>query len=124
MRSGVAFNELTPIEVLIKLSEDKHPEVLSGVAGNESTPFEVLNKLSKNGDAYVRDSVAANKSTPPEILKKMCKDVNDVRLELAQNPSLPLDSLIVLIGDIEPEVRIAALRSYLKRIKLITKKYK
>ena len=40
-------------------------------ASNASTPVEVLVRLSEDGDSFVREAVASNESTPAEVLARL-----------------------------------------------------
>ena len=101
VRSDVAENPNTPVDILIKLSEDKSTtDIRRGVAKNLNTPVDILRKLSK--DEYgIREAVASNPNTPLSVLKELAKDkYEDMREVVKHNPtykeyvkSLNLDEL-------------------------------
>jgi len=121
-RIELACSEFTPIETLIKLSQDKSLQVRMAVALNPNTPEDVLRKLAKskefgifvwkavaenpntpvdvlillaqNEDWRVREEVAWNKNTPAEVLKKLANDTSwGVRHTVTMNPNTPEDVL-------------------------------
>jgi len=109
IRSAVATNRFTPVEILIKLSKDDSGMVLTKVAGNFKTPPEILEKLgNKDGLAYF---LARNPNTPSlvltkftnQILKDKQKKQNNfhdpvVVEQLAGNRNTPPESLAKLIN--------------------------
>ncbi len=58
-------------KILTMLSKDKDYIVRSWVAWNPNTPVEVLKELSKDKDEYVRQYVARNPNTPKDIKENM-----------------------------------------------------
>ena len=138
VRSGVAINPKTPVEVLRKLAEDKDSLVRMRAAENPNTPAEVLRKLGEDNNYGVRHGVATNphtpaeaftklaedrsleiiqevaknSSTPAEVLKKLTEDnFLDVRYAVAQNPNTPAEALMKLAEDEHKEVRWGVARN-------------
>ena len=62
VRSAVAYNVNTPVEVLLTLSTGAHWAVRSAVAYNVNTPVEVLGVLSTDAHWAVRYAVVNNKN--------------------------------------------------------------
>ena len=55
--------------------------------------------------------MAANPSTPPETLKVLAGDKDwDVRLPVAENPNTPQEALKILAGDADVAVRLSVTR--------------
>jgi hypothetical protein len=106
---------IAPLDVLVRLSRDKHalvrravawvwdcpPEILRELVHDESfqvaitaqrnpgCPLDVLRELSQSADAY-RHSVAGNRSCPPELLERLLNDeLPMVAAAAAKNPNLP-----------------------------------
>lgn len=80
------------------------PAVLIAIAKNRSSSMELLRKLSTNKHWQVRTVVARNPKTEPEVLRQMYKD-DSARISLAANPSTPVDVLERLLQDSDRMVR-------------------
>jgi hypothetical protein len=76
---------MTPIEVLVQLSQDWSSDVRRGVAENPNTPIEVLVRLSQDEYWMVLKRVAWNPNTPIEVLVRLSQD-EYTRIEVAENP--------------------------------------
>jgi hypothetical protein len=64
VRRNAAGNPNTPVDTLVKLSEDSDWAVRSSAAGNPNTPVDTLVKLSEDSDCDVRRNAAGNPNTP------------------------------------------------------------
>ncbi|WP_195401702.1 HEAT repeat domain-containing protein [Bacteroides ovatus] len=64
VRSSAAGNPNTPVDTLVKLSEDSDWAVRRNAAGNPNTPVDTLVKLSEDSDWAVRRNAAGNPNTP------------------------------------------------------------
>ena len=64
VRRNAAGNPNTPVDTLVKLSEDSDWYVRSSAAGNPNTPVDTLVKLSEDSDCDVRRNAAGNPNTP------------------------------------------------------------
>ena len=64
VRRNAAGNPNTPVDTLVKLSEDSDCDVRSSAAGNPNTPVDTLVKLSEDSDCDVRRNAAGNPNTP------------------------------------------------------------
>jgi len=118
VRENVADNPNCPMEAMKILVKDKNYLTRSGLAMRDDLDDELRKILSKDEDRWVRERIAENKFTSHEILLTLSKDpdslVRDlalknenlrddavgsfenpiaVRLQLAENPSTPLDLL-------------------------------
>lgn len=67
MKVTIAHDPRTPTTVLIILSNDHYVGVRTNVAGNINTPMDILKKLSKDGDPWVLRSIIRNPSTPKRL---------------------------------------------------------
>jgi hypothetical protein len=107
VRSSVAQNPNTPLEVLRELLDNEpsldfssNPllpvEILLilvqkynlgwNISNNPSLPVEILQILSRNEEAYVRGKVASNSLVPLELLQLLAKDSDhSVRGNVARN---------------------------------------
>lgn len=66
----LAANPSTSKKILKALSEDKNSDVRSSVAYNKNTPVEILEILSKD-NYWVQKVVAENPNTPPKVLREI-----------------------------------------------------
>lgn len=76
IRRRVAENNNTPVNILLILAEDSHPEVRATVADHNLTPKEVLERLAADECLEVRYTLAENANLPMEILLKLAEDEN------------------------------------------------
>jgi len=60
LRSDIASNEKTPVEILNTYANDEFWEVRSSVAGNSNVPTEILYSFANDPDANVRFSALKN----------------------------------------------------------------
>ena len=74
VRSSVAENPNTPVELLQQLAKDEDIGVRRDVAGNPNTPIPLLEKLAEDKGAFAREGVAGNPNTPVELLQQLAKD--------------------------------------------------
>jgi pentose-5-phosphate-3-epimerase len=98
IRRIVSFNPNTPIEVLEILAQDTSPFVRSGVAVNGRMPLNLLKKLSQD-EEEIRIDMAKEPTCPPAILQNFLTDNANVRASLARNPSLTADQFLQLFND-------------------------
>jgi len=122
VRSGVAINPKTPVEVLRKLAEDKDSLVRMRAAENPNTPAEVLRKLGEDNNYGVRHGVATNPHTPAEAFTKLAEDEHkEVRWGVARNPSTPAEAFTKLAEDIFLDVRHAVAENPRTPAEILTK---
>jgi hypothetical protein len=76
---------MTPVDILVQLSQDENWRVRLGVAENPNCPVEVLVRLSQDEYWMVPKRVAWNPNTPIEVLVRLSQDER-VRIEVAENP--------------------------------------
>jgi len=106
VRTLVAANTFTPIQLLTKLAKDENEDIRRAVAGNHSTPEHTLTMLVTEKDPYIRRSAARNPSTPERLLTMLVIDKDrDVRRSIAENPSTPEHTLTILATDEDFYVR-------------------
>jgi hypothetical protein len=84
-------------EQLRKLAQDKNYRIRSQVASNPATPIDVLEILAddlynNDGSYYVRQEVSRNSSTPVNILRKLSRDLS-CSFIVGYNPNTPVDIL-------------------------------
>jgi len=102
IRSGVAWNESTPPDVLRQLSKDSHAKVRSAVAKNKSTPLDVLMQLAKDSDTAVQSELAESDLKSPDLVQQLLETQwSTVISNIAQNESTPLDVLKMLSTNTE-----------------------
>lgn len=107
VRAGVALNPTTPIKLLKWLAEDSSNKVRKAVAANQNTPVKLLKQLA-NDIGYVRQAVASNPNTPIKVLTQLANDENDwIRRSIALNHTTPVTLLEQLALDIQSVVRAA-----------------
>lgn len=107
-RWAVAKNHFTPIDVLMKLADDKINLVRALVATNPNTPVSILQKLFSD-EKIVRDGLSGNPNTPNKLLSVLANDSDKmVRLRVAENPSTPKEILISMLEDSDFNVAKAA----------------
>jgi Leucine rich repeat variant len=136
LRRFVAANRSARASLLNQLAQDNQHEVLEAVASNPSTPASVLEhiahqtylhdllvvehpnatpklqqkvlwRLAMDERLSVRKYVAKHPHTPVDILEMWVKKEPQLRVWLAQNPSLPAKVLEFLARDPESKVRLA-----------------
>lgn len=101
VRSKVAANRNTPVNLLKTLSMDIDANVRSGVAENPNTPNFILGTLTLDSDSSVRRSVAQNLNTPPKLLLHLtaefpqCWDDTFFNLLALEYPDLIMDEIPV-----------------------------
>ena len=93
VRRMVASNPATPPDTLRQLASDNEWPVLYEVAMNSNTPSDVLTDLyNRNAFINITEAIASNPNTPSDILHKIA-DAGDMVwiLSLLYNPNLPKD---------------------------------
>ena len=127
----LAINPNTPVETLKVLATDENSTVRYGVATNPNTSVEILKVLATDKDWDVRCVVAQHPNTSVETLKVLATDKNSAvryyvaknpnynlldevntsnlsyqeKIELADNPNTPVETLKVLSTDKQWNVR-------------------
>ena len=82
-----SLNSNTPVEIIMKLADDKNWNVREGAAANPNAPAEVLMKLAEDENLGVKYTVAANPNAHAEALRKLVEDIDvDVRKKLLSIP--------------------------------------
>jgi hypothetical protein len=76
IRARVAQNCALPMELMIKLIQDKHAEVRIGLAENPKVPYTLLQRLASDEDLHVRYDLAENPHIPALLLEQLSADEN------------------------------------------------
>lgn len=106
VRTGIAVNPNTPIELLLSLREPgKYTTLNDTLARNPQLSTAVLRDMYKNGETgYV--SLSLNPNCPPDIMREIARKGNEIdRAWLAKNPNLPPDLVKQLAQDESKLVR-------------------
>jgi hypothetical protein len=119
VRSRVAENPNTPPELLAAMAQDSGETVRMAVAANPNTPLAILIAFARVDSSNIRESLGANPKTPSEVLSGiLAVEMEDPRtranpwrlLNLARNPSTPVESLRLLSTQ-HADVRAAIARN-------------
>ena len=111
VRSRVAGNPGCPPHVLEALVADKKVEVRAGVASNPACPtacFHVLaDDLSRQTyGPSVQEAVAENPACPSSVLERLAlSKLSDIRKRVAKNANGSLETLQLLVADVDVSVR-------------------
>lgn len=106
VRFELARNPSTPAEMLTTLATSHDKNLRWAVARNRGTSAQVLTMLSNDDDAKVRARVAENLNSPVTILTDFSRDPdNEVRRRVAGNVNTPTETLSSLGNDDEASVR-------------------
>lgn len=93
--------------ILKRLSADE--SIKSSVADNPNTPIDLLSELAADNNSYIRQVVASNPNASLDILSKLAEDDSwDVRKAVAENPSSSQDILLLLSYDSHFEIQHAS----------------
>lgn len=129
-RRSVAQNPQMPLELLIPLSKDKELGVLRALAQRSDAPGWLLEQLAWNDDVLLRTLVVQNPNASPGLLQMLGeyetgnyrhthprlprppmpalkKELQQLRIALAQNPKTPAKALSFLARDFTEPVRAA-----------------
>lgn len=106
VRSLVAGNYGTPLDVLQLLANDSEPGVRQAVATNPNISRELLIKLKGDPDYNVRWIVPVNKNWLPEDLRQMYEEKFANKNLLARNPSTPQDILLKFAKSHDPIIQL------------------
>ena len=115
VRSAVASNQNTSVEIFDKLSKDEKERVRDSVASNKNTSVEILDKLANDESKFVRYSVAENPNTSSEILDKLSNDNDRIRSRVVYNPNTSLETLNKLSNDESEYVRTIAAKQIVSK---------
>lgn len=106
VRTGIAVNPNTPLELLLSLREPgKYTTLNDMLARNPQLSPALLQEMYKNGETgFV--SLGLNPNCPPEIMREIARKGNEIdRAWLARNPNLPPDLVQQLAQDESKLVR-------------------
>lgn len=99
IRSCVALNEHTPVEVLSLLATDNHAYVRSCVAKHPSLSNDIFQTLANDNNSEVSIALVSNRNIPFKILEQIiAQDKICAFAEIARNPSTPKYILKTLLS--------------------------
>lgn len=110
VRNRVVENTSVTVSLLKLLASDKDWRVRMEVTFNRNTPFEVVTQqLVFDSEAKVRSAAAMNIQLAPAIANMLAYDENEeVRMEVASHPNLPVKALVKLMQDESGNVKETA----------------
>ena len=112
VREAVFAHEKTPMEVLKLGLEDNDGEIRGGVIANPRFKYSEVEKFLKERGFASKVGVLRRSDCPPSVLAEFAVNKQlEIRLTVASNPSTPADSLLLLAGDAEKEIRAAAVKN-------------
>ena len=112
VREALYSAEKTPMEVLQIGLSDKDGEVRGGVIASPRFKYREVEKFLKERGFASKIGVLRRNDCPPAVLAEFAANKQlEIRLTVAANPSTPVDSLLLLAGDAESDVRVAAVKN-------------
>ena len=112
VREALYSAEKTPMEVLQIGLSDKDGEVRGGVIASPRFKYREVEKFLKERGFASKIGVLRRNDCPPVVLAEFAANKQlEIRLTVAANPSTPVDSLLLLAGDAESDVRVAAVKN-------------
>jgi hypothetical protein len=112
VREALYSAEKTPMEVLQIGLSDKDGEVRGGVIASPRFKYREVEKFLKERGFASKIGVLRRNDCPPAALAEFAANKQlEIRLTVAGNPSTPADSLLLLAGDAESDVRVAAVKN-------------
>ena len=111
--AAVAGNANCPEDLFGEFLASECEQYLEPMAGNAACPSEVLDKIAVLCGGYEETLLAGNPNSRPRLLRELhAKEVWDIDLELAGNPSTPPDLRESLLDHDSEEVQEQA-RAYM-----------
>lgn len=106
VRAALYSAEKTPIEILRLGLEDKDGEVRGGVIANPRFKYSEVEKFLKERGYASKIGVLRRSDCPAPVLADFAVNKQlEIRTTVADNPSTPVDSLLILAGDEDSMVR-------------------
>ncbi len=106
VRAALYSAEKTPIEILRLGLEDKDGEVRGGVIANPRFKYSEVEKFLKERGYASKIGVLRRSDCPAPVLAEFAANKQlEIRTTVAENPSTPVDSLLILAGDADSMVR-------------------
>jgi hypothetical protein len=106
VRAALYAAEKTPMEILRLGLEDKDGEVRGGVIANPRFKYSEVEKFLKERGYASKLGVLRRSDCPPSVLAEFAVNKQlEIRMAVAENPSTPVDSLLILAGDEDSMVR-------------------
>jgi hypothetical protein len=106
VRAALYSAEKTPIEILRLGLEDKDGEVRGGVIANPRFKYSEVEKFLKERGYASKIGVLRRSDCPAPVLAEFAVNKQlEIRTTVAENPSTPVDSLLILAGDVDSMVR-------------------
>ncbi|MDY0910096.1 hypothetical protein [Microbacterium sp. CFBP9034] len=110
-KSGIASNIAAPDFVLAKLARESDIHVRCRVAENPATPTSTLFELAGNAEKDLQYGIGGSLTKNPNLPRNAVELLIShpgLRIWVAQSPRTPVDILIKLTADSDPQVRKAA----------------
>ena len=118
---SIAENPNSPESLLLTILDCYEDNVRARISRNPSSSDEIFERLI-NGSLMEKESVASSPYIPEIIIKKLRIEPNKhVRVKLASNYKLPVESLKFLSNDLEIEVRQAVAKNKNTPLEILNK---
>jgi hypothetical protein len=106
VRAALYSAEKTPMEILRLGLEDKDGEIRGGVIANPRFKYSEVEKFLKERGYASKIGVLRRSDCPAPVLAEFAVNKQlEIRTTVADNPSTPVDSLLILAGDEDSMVR-------------------
>jgi hypothetical protein len=106
VRAALFSAEKTPMEILRLGLEDKDGEIRGGVIANPRFKYSEVEKFLKERGYASKIGVLRRSDCPAPVLAAFAVNKQlEIRTTVAENPSTPVDSLLILAGDADSIVR-------------------
>jgi hypothetical protein len=106
VRSALYAVDKTPMEILRLGLEDKDGEVRGGVIANPRFKYSEVERFLKERGYASKIGVLRRSDCPAPVLAEFATNKQlEIRTTVAENPSTPVDSLLILAGDENSMVR-------------------
>jgi hypothetical protein len=106
VRAALFSAEKTPMEILRLGLEDKDGEIRGGVIANPRFKYSEVEKFLKERGYASKIGVLRRSDCPAPVLAEFAVNKQlEIRTTVADNPSTPVDSLLILAGDEDSMVR-------------------
>lgn len=113
VRFSVAKNKSTPSFINERLINDKHENVVRHAIVNGNLNGSICERIYTHSNKMIRTEFALRQDLSEDIFERLTQDeCIDVRIAVAQNPSLTMKCAQILIEDRSPRVKLALLKAF------------